>query len=120
MEILFVVLGLPEGIGKGRAQNGKSFVCATDFVNAAAHPDSKAIVEQLIGVITQNLLPGIDGSLKLVSEYLQNEDRSSTSYPLTFVLATWNKQLLPPLMPADLLAGSGLVKPAYRRKKWNY
>lgn len=28
---------------------------------------------QLIGVITQNLLPGTDGSLKLVSEYLQNE-----------------------------------------------
>jgi twitching motility protein PilT len=27
---------------------------------------------QLIGVVTQNLLPGIDGSLKLVSEYLQN------------------------------------------------
>ena len=28
---------------------------------------------QLIGIVTQNLLPGIDGSLKLVSEYLQNE-----------------------------------------------
>jgi twitching motility protein PilT len=28
---------------------------------------------QLVGVINQNLLPGTDGSLKLVSEYLQNE-----------------------------------------------
>lgn len=28
---------------------------------------------QLVGVINQNLLPGTDGSLKLVSEFLQNE-----------------------------------------------
>lgn len=28
---------------------------------------------QLIGVITQNLLPGIDGSLKLICEYLEND-----------------------------------------------
>ena len=28
---------------------------------------------QLIGVVTQNLLPGIDGSLKLVCEYLEND-----------------------------------------------
>jgi twitching motility protein PilT len=33
---------------------------------------------QLIGVITQSLLPGIDGSLQLVCEYLQNDGATRT------------------------------------------
>ncbi|MEJ6719883.1 MAG: twitching motility protein PilT [Akkermansiaceae bacterium] len=33
---------------------------------------------QLIGVVTQNLLPGIDGSLKLVCEYLENDGATRT------------------------------------------
>lgn len=43
------------------------------FPEDAGKTSRMLLSRQLIGVITQNLLPGIDGSLKLVSEYLQNE-----------------------------------------------
>lgn len=43
------------------------------FPEATGNTSRLLLSRQLIGVITQNLLPGMDGSLKLVSEYLQNE-----------------------------------------------
>jgi twitching motility protein PilT len=43
------------------------------FPEESGNTSRLLLSRQLIGVITQNLLPGIDGTLKLVSEYLQNE-----------------------------------------------
>jgi twitching motility protein PilT len=43
------------------------------FPEESGNTSRMLLSRQLIGIITQNLLPGIDGSLKLVSEYLQNE-----------------------------------------------
>ena len=43
------------------------------FPDESGNTSRMLLSRQLIGIITQNLLPGLDGSLKLVSEYLQNE-----------------------------------------------
>lgn len=43
------------------------------FPEATGNTSRLLLSRQLIGVITQNLLPGIDGTLKLVTEYLQND-----------------------------------------------
>ena len=43
------------------------------FPDEDAKTSRMLLSRQLIGVITQKLLPGVDGSLKMVSEYLQND-----------------------------------------------
>jgi twitching motility protein PilT len=48
------------------------------FPEESGNTSRMLLSRQLIGIITQNLLPGIDGSLKLVSEYLQNEGATRT------------------------------------------
>ncbi|MGC6459187.1 MAG: type IV pilus twitching motility protein PilT [Akkermansiaceae bacterium] len=43
------------------------------FPDECGNTSRMLLSRQLIGIITQNLLPGVDSSLKLVSEYLQND-----------------------------------------------